>query len=288
MKYSIIIPHHNNSLLLKRCLESIPVRQDVEVIVVDDFSTSDELQKVKELVKSHSANLLQTVRNGGGGYARNFGLKHATGKWILFADSDDFYSEGFLSVLDTVTARNCDVVYFNFNTVDCTSYKEWDVLPDIKHIMSKDNPSDDELKTVRYRCTPPWNKLVRKEFLDKNKIFFEEVPQGNDVFFTLQVAHWGVNYCTIKTPIYNYTKNTKGITRRKWSPEVAERYLRRISRLNSFFSYIRMPQFKRSFIRQFAVTFKKARTLNTLIALYRILTQKRQELDYVKSIKERE
>lgn len=288
MKYSIIIPHHNNSLLLKRCLESIPTRQDVEVIVVDDFSTSNELLKVKELVKLHSAILLQTIKNGGGGYARNVGIMHATGDWVLFADSDDFYSEGFLSVLDTVTAGNYDVVYFNFNTVDCTSDKEWDVLPDIKHIMSKDNPSDDELKTVRYSCTPPWNKLVRKEFLDKNKIFFEEVPQGNDVFFTLQVAHWGVNYCTIKTPIYNYTKNTKGITRRKWSPEVAERYLRRISRLNSFFSYIQMPQFKRSSIRQFAVTFKKARTLNTLIALYRILTQKRQELDYVKSIKERE
>jgi len=69
--YSFIIPHTSNSESLKRCVDSIPERDDVEVIVVD---------KTKSV-----------------GQAMNIGLKRATGKWILLSYPSDFYSDYFLT-----------------------------------------------------------------------------------------------------------------------------------------------------------------------------------------------
>lgn len=51
---SIIIPHHNDSSRLKRLLDSIPIRDNIEVIIIDDHSESEELKNVKELVKGIS------------------------------------------------------------------------------------------------------------------------------------------------------------------------------------------------------------------------------------------
>ena len=91
VNYSIIIPHRGAPELLQRLLDSIPQRPDVQVIVIDDPD------------------------GRGGGYARNQALPQATGRWLLFADADDFYAEGFLDVLDAYVNRDdLDAVYFGF------------------------------------------------------------------------------------------------------------------------------------------------------------------------------
>ena len=68
MKFSLIIPHHGDDRLLDRLLKSIPDRDDLETIVIRD-------DKAK-----------------GAGWARNKGLEHAVGEYVLFADSDDYFT----------------------------------------------------------------------------------------------------------------------------------------------------------------------------------------------------
>ena len=90
--FSIIIAHYDIPDLLMRCLKSIPVSEDIQVIVVDDNSPDADtyLERYPELSRPY-LEFIRAQKNGGAGYARNIGLDHAKGKWLLFADADDFF-----------------------------------------------------------------------------------------------------------------------------------------------------------------------------------------------------
>ena len=77
--YSIIIPHKDIPELLQRCLNSIPQREDIEVIIIDDGS------KAVPVLTREDAELVALLENGGAGHARNIGLQHAKGKWVHFS-----------------------------------------------------------------------------------------------------------------------------------------------------------------------------------------------------------
>ena len=90
--FSIIIPHKEIPDLLLRCLKSIPVSEDIQVIVVDDSSADADtyLDRYPDLSRPY-LEFIRTTKGGGAGYARNVALGHAEGRWILFADADDFF-----------------------------------------------------------------------------------------------------------------------------------------------------------------------------------------------------
>ena len=91
--FSIIIPHYNTSGLLQRLLDTIPTRDDTEIIVVDDASRQDELKTVRQCCgnRTRQARLLCRDTNGGGGAARNDAMRAARGRWLMFADADDYF-----------------------------------------------------------------------------------------------------------------------------------------------------------------------------------------------------
>ena len=94
MLFSIRIPHYDIPDLLMRCLKSIPVSKEIQVIVVDDNSPHADtyLERYPELSRPY-LEFIRTTKGGGAGYARNVGLDHAKGQWLLFADADDFFVE---------------------------------------------------------------------------------------------------------------------------------------------------------------------------------------------------
>ena len=99
--FTIIIPHRNTPKLLKRLIDSIPERDDLEVIIVDDCSDADIVDF--EHFPGKDRNNCKCILNQechGAGYTRNCALSLAEGKWVLFADSDDFFNLGFDAFLD--------------------------------------------------------------------------------------------------------------------------------------------------------------------------------------------
>ena len=117
--YTIIIPHKNAPLLLQRCLDSIPFRDDIQIIVVDDDSSSDVVDFMDFPGSSREdVEIIFTKEGKGAGYARNCGLLHARGKWLLFADADDFYKESLLLSLDPYIDATFDIVYFGADSVN--------------------------------------------------------------------------------------------------------------------------------------------------------------------------
>ena len=92
MKFSFIIPFYNSGDLLVRCIESILSQRllSYEIILIDDGSTDDSASKINRFI-NHKNVLYIKQKNSGVSVARNRGLREATGDYVFFVDSDDFY-----------------------------------------------------------------------------------------------------------------------------------------------------------------------------------------------------
>lgn len=118
MKLSIIIVVFNQEKLIKRALRSIPATNDIEIIIVNDGSTDHTSDTILEFVLyNQRVNGLDNVKifnnpsNMGAPFSKNIGVANATGEYITFLDSDDFYYTGALKkFMDELTGE--DLVYF--------------------------------------------------------------------------------------------------------------------------------------------------------------------------------
>ena len=199
IRYSFIIPHKNNLALLERCIESIPLRDDVEVIVIDDNSIDS--QKPYVLRDNVKIIYIDKVESKGAGRARNIGLTNAIGEWVLFPDSDDYYLDGFMDILDASITNNIDVVYFN--CIHCDG-ETGNILPKLS--FNKDfedyNGSYSTVDAIKYHHNAPWTKMIRHEYIKRYRTCFEEVVNGNDIFFSMRVGFLTNNIEVVKKPLY--------------------------------------------------------------------------------------
>lgn len=132
-RISIIIPVYNTEMYIKRCLQSILTQtyQNFEIIIVDDGSTDRSIEICKEFaLKSRKIKILH-IENSGVSAARNIGIRHSTGNYICFIDSDDFI-DCFLfeKVISCFTMYNCDMVKFGATIVHNSENK---IVYDVKN-----------------------------------------------------------------------------------------------------------------------------------------------------------
>ena len=188
--FSVIIPHREIPDLLMRCLKSIPVSEDIQVIVVDDNSADADtyLDKYPELSRPY-LEFIRTTKGGGAGYARNVGLEHAKGKWLLFADADDFFVDDMYDIICTYVNSEADVIYFKNKAVlsDNTNIKS-----DRSSYVNKNIDqylADGDEWPLRAKMPVPWAKIVKRDLVVKYNIRFDEVAYSNDVYFSLLVGY---------------------------------------------------------------------------------------------------
>lgn len=121
-KISVIIPVYNTQKYIKKCLESLANQtlQDFEIIVVNDGSTDNSKQIIKEFQNQKKIkNFIYVEKeNGGLSDARNFGVKKATGKYITFLDSDDYIDKDLYKNLQKSMDEDADLIKFKMQTVN--------------------------------------------------------------------------------------------------------------------------------------------------------------------------
>lgn len=209
INYSIIIPHYNSVELLQRCLDSIPQRKDLEIIVVDDASSTEYVDFHFFPGKDRSdVHVIFSTQNGGGGKSRNIGLKKARGRWILFADCDDYFTENLVHVLDKyANDQHYDIVYLN-SQIDKDGLIELHKFNTyIENYLNKRIYAE---KVLRYGMFTPWSRMVKLELIKKHNLLFEEIRVGNDAMFCLNCSKVATRITAVSTIVYSYCKFSRG------------------------------------------------------------------------------
>ena len=205
INYTIIIPHFTKSgtQLLEYAVNSIPLRDDIEVIVVDNSLNPIN----KNLFRGrNNTKILFSENSRGAGGARNMGLNFARGEWLLFLDADDFFIDGAFDIFDKYVKSDNEIIYFKATSV----FSDTKELAD-RHCLYCAMVDDFIIRnndySLRINHSVPWCKMIRREFVAVNKILFDEVPASNDVIFSLNLglkakrifADNGIVYCVTVT-----------------------------------------------------------------------------------------
>ena len=207
INYSIIIPHKNIPDLLQRCLDSIPRREDVQIIVVDDNSDTDKVDfaAFPGLNDPFVEVIFGKNENGrkGAGYARNLGLERAKGKWLIFADADDYFMPCFNETLDKYKEDENEIIYFYVTSADSNTQDSGD-----RHVTR--NAQLDMIRNtsdwnIAYWIFSPWGKFIKRELVEKNHISFQEVQYANDVFFCVKTTYYSTKKLISDCIIYCIT-----------------------------------------------------------------------------------
>lgn len=194
---SVIVPIYNGAQYIKDCLASVISQNEisVEVICVDDGSTDNSLEIIKEYQKTYDCISIISKANEGLSIARNVGLKYARGTYVQFLDSDDMLLPGALDRLYQVSKEeNLDVLFFNAKTIYDDeslrqSFPQYENYYVTKTDLSKPRRGLDLLVCMQqsgeYR-TPVWRQFFKRSFLLENQLSFEESILHEDNLFTFQ------------------------------------------------------------------------------------------------------
>jgi len=215
---SIIIPFYNVEKYIAQCLDSV-FNQDIpesdyEVICVNDGSPDNSRDIVLEYQKKHSNIKLIDRENGGLSAARNTGIKNATGKYLLFLDSDDYLSENILgAIYQQLEAENLDMLLGNIQWV----YENGKVVHEkqITDIASTVQAGENYFNTLiesDYYVPMAYNAICKRDFIVENNLFFEEGYVYEDEMWTPAALLRAKRVNGFSDYHYNYFQRSNTIT----------------------------------------------------------------------------
>ncbi len=190
-KVSIIIPVYNTECYLHECMDSIldQTYKEIEVIVVDDGSTDHSADIIRSYTETDQRVICIEEEHKNAGAARNLGMTHATGEFIVFLDADDIFMpeliEKHVSLMNT---HNADIsicgcsIFDNENGLEDPYYDGSVVesyLPQKSVFSSADVPGH----IFQITNTWVWDKMYRLSFLREYGIRFQEINTTNDALF---------------------------------------------------------------------------------------------------------
>ena len=207
---SLIIPCHNRLSMLEALIDSIPSVKELEVVVVDDHSTDDLSQislekfKYRKFVKNKPE-----LRYAG--TARNTGLEQASGEYVFFADSDDLIvADGFINCVEILQKQKPDVLF-----AKSTSFKDADGTLGERHIRNNWRINlvlQGASTELLVRSGVPWAKFIRRDFLNRHVIRFEQQRFSNDIVFSASLmTHNPVIQVTDKV-VYSIREGNESLT----------------------------------------------------------------------------
>ncbi len=212
IKVSVVIPVYNAEKYLEQCLDSVfgQTLKEIEIICVDDGST-DQSNAILENYRCDHPNLkVYHQENRYAGAARNNGLSHASGKYVIFWDSDDYFDLRALELMYAQAEKTqADVCICNAQDFDSETGEF------IAHNYLRKPYPQEEVFNIRdckdriytFTSTVPWNKLIRRSFMIDQDIFFQETKHINDVMASLLILSLAERITICKKRLIYYRMN---------------------------------------------------------------------------------
>ncbi|MBZ7976114.1 glycosyltransferase family 2 protein [Campylobacter sp. RM12637] len=216
-KISVIIPVYNTGKYIKQILSSIKVQNcdDIEIICIDDASTDNSLIILKELKKDFkNLYIIENEKNLGVGSTRNIGVLKSKGKYIWFIDSDDNIELNSISTIKNYIDCDPDILIFNINVFDCQKEK----FLNNSWYNNFNNLVDENLRyrIIEYDCYKKFiyfinmtlhNKIIKREILLNNNLYFSNLKYYEDGYFLLQCYSKKPKLMFINDRLHTYNIN---------------------------------------------------------------------------------
>ncbi len=214
LTFSIVIPAYNNEKYVEQCVRSVlkqPVK--VEVVIVDDGSTDGTGEICDALADEDRVTVIHQT-NQGLSAARNEGIRRATGDYVAFLDSDDFYFEGKLAEIErAIMDHNMpDLVIGRFaETFESGEIHIDDIEIDGARITGKTTAEVlDYLQSIPFIYAAV-RYFVKREFLLANELFFRPGILHEDELWTPQLLCAASSFACVETPFYGTTTHDGSI-----------------------------------------------------------------------------
>lgn len=207
---SVIVPVYNAEKYLDQCIESVVGQtfKDIELILVNDGSQDASGTLCDEWAKKNDRIKVIHKPNSGPAATRNIGTNAATGDWILYLDSDDWYENDNLieTLLDFADKKASDIVCFNYRRYFENSQSFSDVLC---HAESED-VSPAYLVDNKIFTSSPCLKLIKHSVITDNSIYFEEGVLSEDIEFNARflLATDKISFCENCVYVYRARENS--------------------------------------------------------------------------------
>lgn len=215
IKVSIIIPVYNTECYLQECLESVLNQKysNMEIICINDGSTDGSLDILKDYQENNENIKVINQKNAGLSAARNAGLKHFTGDFVFFLDSDDFLCND--EVIDTLVNcainDNADIViggyiYYHDDSIKNTVYEINDKIAN--NVMSGLELLKIGIKKKLINSVV-WNKLYKRKIIENE--FFINGFLYEDMEYTLRILSKCKRIRAINDKLINYRQRDNSI-----------------------------------------------------------------------------
>lgn len=217
---SIIVPHRDSVQLLPKLFSSIPERDDIEIIIVDNSDipiTKESISIDREYTLLHSP----LTKYAGG--ARNVGLEHARGKWILFLDADDYFAVGTFDFYLSKQNSEADIIYTCMAGAYLDTGKPCDRGSYYTNLIKGYLDGKESENELRLRFDSPCCKLIRKDLISDYKLRFDEIVAGNDAYFSLLCGYYAKKIEAYDVVTYIATISRGTLTKRRDFPVLEAR-----------------------------------------------------------------
>ena len=211
---SVIIPCYNCEQTIRRCLDSIPKKLGIEIILINDCSedhTAEEIKNYQDLYPKEDIKLFTNQKNCGAGETRNIALHKVSKKYLLFLDSDDKLSDAFANQIVIALQKNIDCLIFDAELVSANN-SHYIKMFYSDHIIPGIVPQKEALVFVRPATC---GKLYRSELIKNNKVQFGSIKRNEDLVFTKTALCYCKNIVYLDLPLYLYYDNPNSLMHNK-------------------------------------------------------------------------
>jgi len=197
---SIIIPAYNHEKYIAATLESILSQsyREIEVIIIDDGSTDNTWQIIKDYAEKDSRIKAYTQCNRGVGVSSQRGLELADGDWVTFCGSDDTFPQKAIEHL-VGKCKDKDLVIGEYETMNERGECFYKYLP-----RQKDLPS------LLFHSGAAWAKLFRKKYIEDNNITFPALLLEEDTVFLSRILSGTPRFAVVHASTYHYWEHETG------------------------------------------------------------------------------
>lgn len=255
---SIIVPCYNQAAFLPRCLDSLleQTYRKIEIVCVNDASTDTTMDVLKEYAARDERIKIVDVSHGGLGWARNCGIRQASGQYLMFCDSDDeFMPETCEKLYNALVKNDCDVAMCSAQVIYNSDF----------HMKS----SDDAYYTLKFSGVVQnfhdiinqvdvsvWNKIFKKSIVDQYNIKFIQGRLYEDGSFMWKYFALAKKFYCIKDALYKYYRHHNSIMSKTFAKN--NKSIDHIYVADNVYEFLEQHEIFKNFIEEFFSFYKSS------------------------------